>query len=177
MYKFDMKKMKGFLMILLAVTAMSASGCSKNGQPGSARVGNGDIDTVAAGDVSLQEESEGKVNYLTAAEFREKVMDYVEHPQEWVFEGKRPAVIDFYATWCGPCKMMSPVVEELAREYKGKIDFYKVDVDKEKELSSVFGIQSIPMFLFVPLEGKPAVQLGAMQKEEFEEIIKSVIKQ
>ena len=171
-----MKKMKRFLVIFLAATAMSASGCSKSGRQSTTHVDDGNEGSAIAVNASLTEESEGKVNYLTADEFREKVMDYVEHPQEWVFEGKRPAVIDFYATWCGPCKMMSPVVEELAKEYKGKIDFYKVDVDKEKELSSVFGIQSIPMFLFVPVEGKPTVQLGAMQKAEFEEILKSVIK-
>ncbi len=117
----------------------------------------------------------GKVNYLSTADFKKKVMDYEAHPEEWVYEGTRPAVIDFYATWCRPCKMMSPIVEQLAKDYAGKMDFYKVDIDKEQELSSVFGIQSIPTFLFIPMKGKPTAQMGAMQKEEFEKIIKEVM--
>ena len=102
-------------------------------------------------------------------------MDYEAHPEEWVYKGTRPAVIDFYATWCRPCKMMSPIVEQLAKDYAGKMDFYKVDIDKEQELASVFGIQSIPTFLFIPMKGKPTAQMGAMQKEEFEKIIKEVM--
>ena len=98
-------------------------------------------------------------------------MDYEAHPDEWVFAGSRPAVIDFYTTWCGPCKMMAPVVESLAGKYAGKIDFYKVDIDQEPELASVFGIRSIPTFLFIPMKGNPTMQMGAMQKEDFEEII------
>lgn len=115
------------------------------------------------------------MNYLSTADFKKKVMDYEAHPEEWVYEGSRPAVIDFYATWCRPCKMMSPIVEQLAKDYAGKMDFYKVDIDKEQELSSVFGIQSIPTFLFIPMKGKPTAQMGAMQKEEFEKIIKEVM--
>ena len=102
-------------------------------------------------------------------------MDYEAHPDEWVFAGSRPAVIDFYTTWCGPCKMMAPVVESLAGKYAGKVDFYKVDIDRESELASVFGISSIPTFLFIPVKGKPSVQMGAMQKEDFEEIIGKVM--
>ena len=114
---------------------------------------------------------------------KKKVVDYgelatvylstEEHPQEWVFEGSRPAVIDFYATWCGPCKMTAPIIERLARQYKGKIDFYKVDIDQERELAQLFGIQSIPTFLFIPLLGQPTIQMGAMQMADFEEIIKT----
>lgn len=118
---------------------------------------------------------EGKANYLTTAEFKKKIMDYEKHPEEWVFEGDRPVIIDFYATWCRPCKMTAPVVEELAKEYQGKIDFYKVDIEKEQELTETFGIQSVPTFLFIPTKGNPTAQMGAMQKEDFEEIIKSVI--
>ncbi len=119
--------------------------------------------------------SDGKVNYLTTEDFRTLVMDYKKNPQEWVYKGRRPAVVDFYATWCGPCRMMSPIVEEIAKDYSGKVDFYKVDVDKEKELASVFGIQSIPTFLFIPEKGTPTVQMGAMEKAEFEELVKSAI--
>ena len=85
-----------------------------------------------------------------------------------------PILIDLWADWCGPCKMMAPVVESLAEKYAGKIDFYKVDIDQESELASVFGIRSIPTFLFIPVKGKPSVQMGAMQKEDFEERIKKI---
>uniref|UniRef100_UPI003FEEE2CA thioredoxin n=1 Tax=Prevotella sp. TaxID=59823 RepID=UPI003FEEE2CA len=115
-----------------------------------------------------------KVQYLTTSDFRKKIMDYEAHPDEWVFAGSRPAVIDFYTTWCGPCKMMAPVVESLAGKYAGKVDFYKVDIDQESELASVFGISSIPTFLFIPVKGKPSVQMGAMQKEDFEERIDKI---
>ena len=116
-----------------------------------------------------------KVQYLTTSDFRKKIMDYEAHPDEWVFAGSRPAVIDFYTTWCGPCKMMAPMVESLAGKYAGKIDFYKVDIDQEPELASVFGIRSIPTFLFIPMKGNPTMQMGAMQKEDFEEIIGKVM--
>ena len=123
-----------------------------------------------------QSASAGKVQVLTASDFRKKIMDYESHPEEWVFAGSRPAIIDFYTTWCGPCKMMAPMVESLAGKYAGKIDFYKVDIDQEPELASIFGIRSIPTFLFIPKEGNPTMQMGAMQKEDFEEIIGKVMK-
>ena len=125
---------------------------------------------------SSESASAGKVQVLTASDFRKKIMDYESHPDEWVFTGSRPAIIDFYTTWCGPCKMMAPMVESLAGKYAGKIDFYKVDIDQEPELASVFGIRSIPTFLFIPLKGNPTMQMGAMQKEDFEEIIGKVMK-
>lgn len=111
--------------------------------------------------------------YLSTEDFKKKIMNYDEHPQEWVFEGNRPAIIDFYATWCGPCKMTAPIIERLARKYKGQIDFYKVDIDQERELAQIFGIRSIPTFLFIPMKGQPTAQMGAMQLADFEEIIES----
>lgn len=117
------------------------------------------------------------VKPLTAKDFKRAVMDYDLHPDQWAFEGKRPAVVDFYATWCRPCKMMAPVVEQLARKYKGKIDFYKVDIDQEEELASVFGIQSIPTLMFIPIKGDPAVQTGAMPQAELEKAIQALLKQ
>ena len=120
--------------------------------------------------------ADGKVIYLTTSDFKQKVMDYETHPQEWVFAGHRPVVIDFYATWCRPCKMMSPIVEQLAKQYAGKVDFYKVDIDQEPELASVFGIQSIPTFLFIPMKGKPTAQMGMMEKEEMEKVIKGILR-
>jgi thioredoxin len=107
---------------------------------------------------------------LTTAAFKEKVFDY-ENNQEWSYKGTTPAIIDFYADWCGPCKMVAPVLEELAKEYEGKLVIYKVDTEAEMELSAVFGIQSIPTFLFIPMEGMPMMQPGAFPKKVFKEVI------
>ena len=107
--------------------------------------------------------------------FKQKVMDYEKNPKTWEFKGDKPAIIDFYATWCGPCKATAPVLEEVASEYAGKIDVYKVDVDKQRELAALFGIRSIPSILFIPKNGEPTMQSGAMNKPQFEEAIKSVL--
>ncbi|MCU0380269.1 MAG: thioredoxin [Chitinophagaceae bacterium] len=107
---------------------------------------------------------------LTTAEFKEKVFNY-ETDQEWSYKGSVPAIIDFYADWCGPCKMVAPVLEELAKEYEGKLVIYKVDTEAEMELSAVFGIQSIPTFLFIPMEGLPMLQPGAFPKKVFKQVI------
>lgn len=170
---------------LYAMMALAVMGCSQNNkkQEGSSkglpsRFASENKDTKlsettgnAASGNSKQSASDGKVHSLTASDFRKKIMDYESHPEEWVFAGSHPAVIDFYTTWCGPCKMMAPVVESLAQKYAGKVDFYKVDIDQESELAAVFGIRSIPTFLFIPMKGNPTMQMGAMQKEDFEEII------
>ena len=97
-----------------------------------------------------------------------------ENFEEEVLKSDVPVLVDMFATWCGPCKMMAPMVESLAGKYAGKIDFYKVDIDQESELASVFGISSIPTFLFIPVKGKPSVQMGAMQKEDFEGLIDKI---
>jgi len=107
---------------------------------------------------------------LTASEFKEKVFDYVNEA-DWKYNGQLPAIIDFYADWCGPCKMVAPVLEELAKEYEGKLVIYKVDTEKEFELASVFGIQSIPTFLFIAADGKPSLQPGAFPKKVFKQVI------
>lgn len=111
---------------------------------------------------------------LTTEMFKNKVMDYEKNSQ-WTFLGKRPAIVDFYATWCGPCKAIAPVLESLARCYQGQLDVYKVDIDKEPELTQVFGISSIPALLFIPVDGLPTLQVGAMQKVEMDKIVKSVL--
>ena len=109
--------------------------------------------------------------HLTKAEFLTKVYNYEKNPKEWKYEGKLPAIVDFYATWCGPCKMVAPILEELAGEYKGKIVVYKIDTDKESELSAAFGIRSIPTLLFIPVEGTPQVSQGAMPKDALKKAI------
>lgn len=112
-----------------------------------------------------------RVTELTTETFKQKVMNFDVHPGEWIFEGDKPAVIDFYATWCGPCQATAPILEELAENYAGKVDFYKIDVDAQPDLSALFGIRSIPSLLFVPMGGKPKMQVGAMSKTQFQEVI------
>ena len=107
---------------------------------------------------------------LTKQGFLEKIFDY-EQNSEWKFEGELPAVIDFYADWCGPCKLIGPVIEDLSQEYAGKVNFYKIDTEAEQELAMAFGIQSIPSLLFIPKEGRPQMAAGALPKASLKEII------
>jgi thioredoxin 1 len=107
---------------------------------------------------------------LTTEKFKEEVFDYTTE-KEWKYKGTLPAIIDFYADWCGPCKMVAPVLEELSDEFEGEVMIYKIDTEAEMELSAVFGIQSIPTFLFVPLEGLPMMQPGALPKKAYKQII------
>ncbi len=107
--------------------------------------------------------------------FLQKVFNY-EQNKEWKFEGDLPCIIDFYADWCGPCKMVSPVLQELAEEYQGKLNIYKVDADAQQELASLFGIQSIPSILFVPLNDKPQMLVGALPKNSIKKAIDEVLK-
>lgn len=107
---------------------------------------------------------------LTTEEFKKKIFDYTSN-KEWKYEGTLPAIIDFYADWCGPCKMVAPVLEELSKTYDGKVLIYKVDTEAEAELADLFGIRSIPTFLFIPVEGAPMLQPGALPKNVFEKVI------
>ncbi len=113
--------------------------------------------------------------HLTMDTFKEKVFNF-EDNKEWKFEGEKPCLIDFYADWCGPCKMVAPVLEELSEEYDGKLDIYKVNTEDQKELSAIFGIQSIPSLLFVPKEGQPQMAMGALPKDTLEKAFKDVLK-
>ncbi len=115
------------------------------------------------------------VEHLTNETFKQKVFDY-EKNKEWKYEGEKPCMIDFYADWCGPCKTVAPILEELQKEYGEKLHIYKVDTEKERELSSLFGIQSIPSLLFVPQDGQPQMAMGALPKEAFEQAISEVLK-
>jgi thioredoxin 1 len=111
---------------------------------------------------------------LTKETFLEKVFNY-EQNKEWKFEGNLPCIIDFYADWCGPCKMVAPILEELSEEYKGKINIYKVDTEQEQELSAAFGIRSIPSILFCPLDEQPQMAQGALPKESFKQAINDIL--
>ena len=109
---------------------------------------------------------------LSTQDFKDKIFDYTKS-KEWSYAGDMPAIIDFYADWCGPCKMVAPILEELSDEYAGKINIYKVDTEKEQELSAVFGIRSIPSILFIPKDGQPMMQPGALPKDSLVQVIEN----
>jgi thioredoxin len=114
------------------------------------------------------------MEHLTKETFLEKVFNY-EINTEWKYEGTLPCIIDFYADWCGPCKMVAPILEELSKEYEGKINIYKVDTEVEQELAAAFGIRSIPSMLFCPMDGKPQMAMGALPKQSLKDAISDVL--
>lgn len=131
-----------------------------------------DFKTVAA--------AQGEVIKIDNAQFKVQIMDYLKNPNEWKYEGKLPCIVDFYADWCGPCRIASPLLDELARKYKGKIVVYKVNTDQERELSQAFGISGIPAFLWIPKLGKPTMTSGIARspeatKEQFEKMINDLL--
>ena len=113
---------------------------------------------------------------LTKGGFLRRVADYENNPREWIFLGSRPAVIDFYASWCGPCKMLSPVLDEIAEAYDGKVDIYKVNIESEEELATLFGVRSVPTLFFIPTQGNPQRTLGVMPKRQIEERLNDLLK-
>lgn len=116
-----------------------------------------------------------KVTHLTKADFLAKVMNYEKNPTEWIYLGDKPCLIDFYASWCGPCKRLAPVLDELAQEYAGEIYIYKIDTEKERELAAVFAVRSIPTLLFCPMGENPQIAQGALPKEQLKEAIDKVL--
>ena len=115
------------------------------------------------------------MEHLTKETFMNKVFNYAQN-KEWKFEGELPCVIDFYADWCAPCKIVAPVLEELAEEYKGKVNFYKVNTEEQQELAAAFGIRSIPSILFCPKDGQPQMAVGALPKTSLVQAITEVLK-
>lgn len=146
----NFRKFNKIIIVLAILAAISTLSCSKNKTEGR------------------------KMEHLTAASFKEKVFNY-DVSKEWKYAGDKPAIIDFYADWCGPCKMVAPILDELSTEYDGKVQIYKVDTDKEQELAAVFGIQSIPSILFIPMDGKPQMTMGALPKQSFKQAIEEVL--
>ena len=127
-------------------------------------------------ETAAKEKPTTKVVHITKADFLKKVYDFEKNPDEWKYLGSQPAIVDFYADWCGPCRQLSPVLDELAKEYSGELTIYKVNVDNERGLATFFGIRSIPTLLFISMKGKPQRSLGALSKTELKGIIKDVLK-
>lgn len=127
-------------------------------------------------ETAAMEKPTTRVVHITKADFLKKVYDFEKNPDEWKYLGSQPAIVDFYADWCGPYRQLSPVLDELAKEYSGKLTIYKVNVDNERGLATFFGIRSIPTLLFIPMKGKPQRSLGALSKTELKGIIKDVLK-
>ena len=115
--------------------------------------------------------TESKVKHLTYKEFLKQVWDFEKNPNTFVYKGKLPAIIDFYADWCGPCRRVAPLMEKFAKEYDGKLLVYKINVDQEKDLAAAFQVRNIPMVLFIPMEGMPYKQVGAMQEQGYRDVI------
>lgn len=149
-----MRKLKDLLTFSLVLLLVSCSMSAKSDSASSAEA------KEAAGT------ARGEVIALNKAEFLSKVFNYEKNSTQWVYEGTKPCIIDFYADWCGPCKKIAPIMRDLAAKYKNDIIIYKVNVDQEKELAAAFGIQSIPSILFVPVKGQPQMAQGALPEEE-----------
>jgi len=128
-------------------------------------------------ETSSNEIKAGVVNQINAESFKTLVYNYQKNPNTWVFEGNQPCIIDFYADWCRPCKMVAPIMEELATRYKGKVTFYKMNIDQEKELAHTFNIQSIPAILYIPVKGQPQMSSGLFSKDSYIQQIQSLLLQ
>lgn len=113
--------------------------------------------------------------HLTKETFKEKVFNFEEHQEDWAFEGELPCLIDFYADWCQPCKMVAPILEDLSEKYEDQINIYKVNTEEQQELAAMFGIRSIPSLLFCPKDGQPQMAQGALPKPSMEKAIKDIL--
>lgn len=151
--------MKKLTFTILFLSALTLNACNNTSSAGD---GEGNI-------------PEGEVVHLTAANFKQLVWDYTKNPQEWSYKGDQPCIIDFYADWCRPCKMIAPIMVELSKEYKGKVRIFKINIDEQRELAKLFNVSSIPAVLFVPNKGKPQMAVGAMQKASYVEAIQQVL--
>jgi thioredoxin len=171
------------LFAILITGSVVLAGCSdinaseKKGESVKKTAGDksGQTEATTANNPGESSGSKGTIN-LTKSDFIQKVFNYEANSEEWKYEGDLPAIVDFYADWCQPCRIASPILDELAREYEGKIYVYKIDTEKERELTSVFGIQSLPTFMLIPMGGNPQVFSGIGQTPEAtKEIFKQAI--
>lgn len=168
-----MKKSLVYRWSLMALPALVllVSSCSNHPNSGEFTTKGTQVNQKEVASTHSREVTDIKPIYLTTAEFKSKVWDYDTEPQAWNYKGELPCVIDFYADWCKPCKIVAPIMDDLADHYKGRVIIYKVNTDNERELASVFQINSIPSILFSPKDGKPAIQPGALSKEDYIRII------
>lgn len=150
------------ILLLLLVAGFSLTACAQTKEKEESRE-------------TLKKETKMKTIHLNKIDFLKKVANYEANPNDWKYLGDKPALIDFYADWCGPCKAVAPVLEELAKEYDGEIYIYKIDTEEEQELAAMFGIRSIPSLLFVPMEGTPQMAQGALPKPTLKEAIDKVL--
>jgi len=157
--------MKKHFYILSLLIFMSLNACSN---------AHGDKST-GTDPMVIDPGDDGQVVKLTTESFKKLVWDYDKYPKDWKFKGDLPCLVDFYADWCRPCKMVAPIMEELAKEYKGKIRIYKVNTDEQRELSGIFQIRSIPTMLFVPKSGQPQLSVGALTKDAYVKVINSIL--
>lgn len=158
MLTFNNNKMKRVTLLLLTAVSLLISECRAD-NPGRTETKTGNTGNV----VSLTDET-----------FKKKIFNY-EVNKEWKFEGDKPALIDFFAVWCGPCRQLSPLVEEIAKEYAGKIDVYQIDTDQERALSTSMGISGLPTLLFIPLKGKPQISVGVLPKATLDKAVNEIL--
>lgn len=154
-------------LIISVLAAIVLSACSTSGKENNQEANSQQTEN------NMQ--TKQKTINLTKAEFLTKVANYEESPEKWEYLGDKPCLIDFYADWCGPCKVVAPILEELADEYEGEIYIYKVDTEAEQELAGAFGIRSIPTFLFCPMGEQPQMAQGALPKDAFKQAIDEVL--
>ena len=159
-----MKKVILSVFLLLLITGNYVAGAGNNTKQNSKTENNNKTEKKKMGTI-----------HLTKEEFLKKVVDYQNNPTEWKYLGDKPCIIDFYASWCGPCKTIAPILEDLAKEYDGQIYIYKIDTEKEQELAAAFGIRSIPTILFCPVGENPQMAQGAMPKDAFKQAIEEVL--
>lgn len=165
--------MKINLLVLTISAVLSITACSSKDQKQTSQQKTESLETE--NNIQKSDKKMAKTIHLTKAEFLQKVANYEANPDKWVYLGDKPCIIDFYADWCGPCKMVAPILEELAQEYDGQIYIYKVDTEAEMELASDFGIRSIPTLLFCPMGEAPQMAQGALPKDAFKQAINEVL--
>lgn len=165
------------VVIVCGITACGGNSAPVAAENESAKVAEvSEAGTAAVSSNATSQDNQGEVLKINTQQFINLIFDYKSNPSKWVYKGGKPAIIDFYADWCRPCKMVAPLLDELAKEYKGQINIYKINTDEENELSgSVFGIQSIPSILYIPSEGQPQMFTGAQTKEEYKKMIETIL--
>jgi len=168
----DMSTNKSVAAIALAFLALFTAACTTNTDSRQSKEENNGKNNIV--NKTVKKGKTMKTVEMTSEMFKSKIMNY-ETSSEWNYKGERPVLIDFYATWCGPCKATAPNVEKIAEEYEGKVDVYKVDVDQQQELAAVFGVQSIPTILFIPTAGTPTKNVGAMSYAQLKEAVNQVL--